>query len=217
MTAAKTPEEPRAWTLGVLAGGASSRMGRDKALLELDGETLLERCVSGCSSLAADVLIAAGADERSLPGRLAEVRVVVDARENAGPLAGIEALVAGTATSWLVVVPCDMPHLRAEHLQALVDAGEDADLVHYDGGEPRRSLPLALRIDWAAGAVRAALDRGRRRVDAIFDRGRVCAICLADRENAGKVFYNVNTPGDFVALQRPPGTRRAAPDDPNPR
>ena len=74
----------------VLAGGASRRMGRDKALMELDGEPLVARAVRLLSGVCSDVAVASG-DGRRLDGAGLGVRQVADVVPDAGPVAGIAA------------------------------------------------------------------------------------------------------------------------------
>jgi len=101
----------------ILAGGKSSRMGRDKAWLEVGGQTLLARQIG----LVRD----AGASEIFISGR-ADVdyssfgcRVLKDKFQNAGPLAGIERALAASTSPLLLVLAVDMPAMSAAFLQGL--------------------------------------------------------------------------------------------------
>ncbi len=88
----------------VLAGGRSSRMGADKALLQLAGTTLVQRAVQKLKRVADPVYIL---------GRRTELEafapLVPDLAENCGPLGGIEAALDNARSSWVLVVPVDMP------------------------------------------------------------------------------------------------------------
>jgi molybdopterin-guanine dinucleotide biosynthesis protein A len=103
----------------ILAGGLSSRMGRDKALLALrDGRTLLQR--------QADVLREAGVTNLLLsirPGAeqtLVGATIVADAVAGAGPLAGIAAGLRAAHTGLVLALAVDMPQLDHEHLRQLL-------------------------------------------------------------------------------------------------
>lgn len=101
----------------VLAGGLSSRMGRDKATLQRDEQTMLEFSQSLLASMGMEVFISGG--EQGLP----------DLVPQSGPLGGIYTAInhgqsVNTAIGALLVVPVDMPLLSAPLLQKLVDAGE---------------------------------------------------------------------------------------------
>jgi molybdopterin-guanine dinucleotide biosynthesis protein A len=108
----------------VLAGGRSSRMGRDKALLPWKGSTLIE-------SVAREVFLAAGSvtliGSRSLAGeRYGNLRfpVIYDQVEGSGPLGGLHAALSVTTAEWNLLVACDMPAVTHELLQELLAAAE---------------------------------------------------------------------------------------------
>jgi molybdopterin-guanine dinucleotide biosynthesis protein A len=93
------------WSGFVLVGGRSSRMGRDKALLELDGVALAARAAS---------LLAAVCDVVALVGDAARYGhlgypVFPDEAPAAGPLAGIVTALGRTASEWNLILACDMP------------------------------------------------------------------------------------------------------------
>ncbi|MDP8977916.1 MAG: molybdenum cofactor guanylyltransferase, partial [Actinomycetota bacterium] len=99
----------------VLAGGDSTRMGRDKALLRLGGRTLVERAVAVLADCCDPVLVASG-DGRRLPGP--GVEQVAD-RSGAGPLAGILGGLERSPHPLVAVVAVDMPYASAAVLRAL--------------------------------------------------------------------------------------------------
>lgn len=132
----------------VLAGGRSSRMGRDKALLPLEGEPLALR--------VAAVLRAAGCAPVALVGRqtaLWELGLPVVAEPETGdrhPLLGLAAALASLPGGLCLVCPCDLVGLRPEHVRALLARG--GPCVARTGG---RIHPLLAVLD-AAEAPRAA-------------------------------------------------------------
>ncbi len=98
-----------AFSVLVLSGGKSSRMGRDKALLQLDGETLLERSKRLGEALGAQQVLVS----RNEPG------FIQDLVHDAGPMAGIAAALPHCLTNWLLVLPVDMPLLTPAALEPL--------------------------------------------------------------------------------------------------
>lgn len=103
-------EQTAVFSMLVLCGGQSRRMGRDKALLELDGLTLLERCKNlGAELGATQILIS-----RNQPG------FITDLVQDAGPMAGIAAALPHCNSHWLLVLPIDMPLLTAAALTPLL-------------------------------------------------------------------------------------------------
>lgn len=99
----------------VLAGGQSSRMGRDKALLPINGKTLLEHQVALLDSLCARVYVS---------GRYDGFDCIQDALADIGPLAGVHAAATQFPTGALLFVPVDMPQIDAAHLKALINGHE---------------------------------------------------------------------------------------------
>ncbi len=96
----------------VLAGGRSSRMGRDKALLPLAGRPLVEHAVSKLRRLTPNVSILG-----SRPELASFAPLVPDLRESCGPLGGMEAALTHTSQEWTMIVPVDMPFLPAALLR----------------------------------------------------------------------------------------------------
>jgi molybdenum cofactor guanylyltransferase len=107
----------------VLAGGQSSRMKQDKALLSLKGETLIARCER--------VLFEAGAKQVWISRNQSGTNYLPDEIPGFGPLSGIHAAVSSTPLP-VLVMPVDMPLVEANLLQDLVSAGFTMEnTVHY--------------------------------------------------------------------------------------
>jgi molybdopterin-guanine dinucleotide biosynthesis protein A len=90
----------------VLAGGQSSRMGRDKALLELAGQPLVSHAVTKLRRLCAEVSILG-----SNPELAAYAPLVRDSHDGCGPMAGIEAALRSSKYDWNLILPVDVPFL----------------------------------------------------------------------------------------------------------
>ena len=90
----------------VLAGGASSRMGRPKALIEIDGRTLLDRAVGALTAAAIDPVIVVGGDQAAIEA--AGHRFVPDEYPGEGPLGGIISALGAVDTDLVVVLACDL-------------------------------------------------------------------------------------------------------------
>jgi molybdopterin-guanine dinucleotide biosynthesis protein A len=90
----------------VLAGGRSSRMGRDKALLQIGDKLLVEHAVTKLRRLCADVNILGSDPELETTAPL-----VRDIHSGCGPLSGIEAALVHSRHDWNLILPVDMPFL----------------------------------------------------------------------------------------------------------
>jgi molybdenum cofactor guanylyltransferase len=144
----------------VLAGGPSSRMGADKALLDVGGEPLVLRAVRTLAALCEDVVVASG-DGRRLAGL--GVAQVADVEGGAGPLAGIIAGLESATHQLVAVLAVDMPHANAAVFRLLADrwSGEPAVVPVVDGHEQplhaiwTRDAAVPLRDLLAAGQLSA--------------------------------------------------------------
>lgn len=185
----------------MLAGGASLRMGRDKAGLVLpDGRTWLERQVGVLREAgAAEVVVAAGGREADIPGVSAAVADVVP---GAGPLAGLAAVLSAARSRWVVVLAVDLPCVTASWVGALV-AEALRSRVGVVPGEPGAWEPLAAAYPVEAAAVAAeVLASGERRlwrfVEAAVRRGLVVSRPVAPDER--ELLRNANAPEDLRGL-----------------
>lgn len=175
MPAMPTATERRPCIGVVLAGGQSTRMGRDKALLDWHGHPLLERQL--------DALRASGVDALQVSGDRPGYRGVADARPGLGPLGGLASIVAGVAgEADLLVIPVDMPLLGAALLRRLRTEQPQAHGLRCAG----HVLPMRLRLDAESRALLDALLREgepRRRSLRALQQAVDCAeIALADDE-----------------------------------
>ena len=148
-----------------LCGGASLRMGRDKAWIQIGGEPLVARALRALDGVAARVVLASGAAPRYASlGR----ECALDPLHAAGPLAGLAAGFAAARTPWLAFASCDLPFADLRLWQALLERAAQAglDLVRY---ESRAGLEPAVFVARAevGEAVRQALAAGERRLVAI--------------------------------------------------
>lgn len=183
----------------VLAGGASRRMGRDKATLQYEGRTLVERVVSAVATRCDPVFVMAA------PGQaLPELPAVVlrDEVRGAGPLLatgrGLRAAAdAGAELAFVCAV--DMPYLSGDVIDALVGpaARVRADVV----------LPWDGRDHYLAGIYRTAL---ADRVDALVAAGERSMRALVDRVDTQRIVMaeqraltNVNTAAQLNAVTPP--------------
>jgi molybdopterin-guanine dinucleotide biosynthesis protein A len=183
----------------VLCGGRSSRMGRDKALIEIEGEPLVRRVARLLAEAASPVILAPGR-----PGRLGELGLaeVEDERPDSGPLAGIVAGLAASPTRLLAVVAVDMPLASPAvfRLLASLHRGEDAVVpVTSSGPQPLHAVYSVS----ALGALRVRLMEGDLRLGDALARLRVREVVeeeWAVADPTGRFAFNLNAEGDLGAL-----------------
>jgi molybdopterin-guanine dinucleotide biosynthesis protein A len=185
----------------ILAGGRSSRMGEDKAFLELDGQTLLARALALAGSVAAKVSIVGDTARFA-----AYAPVVEDIYPGRGPLAGIHAALAGATTELNLVLAVDTPFLEEELLRLLVEQARSSGAVvtvpRVAGGF--QPLCAVYRKPFAAVAEEA-LQQGRNKIDPLFSRVPTRILEpeeLARFAFAAEMFDNLNTREDVERATR---------------
>lgn len=196
----------------VLAGGKSSRMGADKALLRFCGRPMVEIAVEKLRGFCADVGIAGNRED------LAEFAPVVwEGRVDVGPAAGIEAGLSAAKQPWVMFIPVDVPLVPGEFLRRWADSVLDMAKVG----------PIALSHLWVSNeqpafcmirsdkeeAFRAALESGERRLALLFHRAEGADVHWVhdlydiygfrpyegpDTDTVDRWLMNVNTPEDLA-------------------
>lgn len=182
----------------VLAGGRSTRMGREKSTLILGGRTLLQRAVDALVAARVSEIVVVGAPGRTLPTIDAPVPVrrTDDAVEGEGPLQGILAGLEVARSPVSVVVGCDMPFLAPGLLALLARrATQGANLVvPLHDGRPQ-GLCSAWRRD-AIEVIRAHLAAGDRAVMSVEHDLEALLLppdAYAEHDSEGRSFVNLNT------------------------
>jgi len=149
----------------LIAGGASSRMGCDKALLPVvwheQPVPLWRRQLSVLESLHPDELILSGPSRVDMPSSLV---VLADRIASKGPLGGIAACLGHIKSNWLVVVAVDLPRIDADFFRELLRQRQDTGVVPVRNG---RFEPLAAVYPKSASAVaNKRLERGDLKLQA---------------------------------------------------
>jgi molybdenum cofactor guanylyltransferase len=180
----------------LLAGGGSRRMGRDKAGIEFEGETLASRVVRTLAEVCQEVLVASG-DGTHLAGL--GLQQVADPVPEPGPLGGIVAGLEAARHPLVAVVAVDMPFASPTLLRMLAEmaAGQDALVPVTDRGPQ----PLhAVYVTGAATAFRAEIDAGRLSVRAALASVRTRYVTPGEwtaADPSGRFAENLNTPEDL--------------------
>jgi molybdenum cofactor guanylyltransferase len=181
----------------ILAGGTSSRMGRDKAWIEFEGKPLIR--------LAVDKLRHQGLSELFISGRVGvdysalECPVIFDLEPGLGPMGGIERGLHECASPLLLVLAVDLPHLTTGLLEELA-----AHCDHWTGIVPKVNgelEPLVAIYPKRCHAFAAQALAGMRRAARAF-----AGACLRERAvraytvspASAHCFTNWNTPADAM-------------------
>jgi molybdopterin-guanine dinucleotide biosynthesis protein A len=210
----------------ILAGGSSSRMSRDKGLLDFGGIPLILHTARLFESLVTEVTVVGSPHRYGALGLRTiadeDGAQAVDATDEPGrgPLAGIAAALAATHSHWNLIVACDLPYLSGEWLNWLITralrsrAGVEAVVPRTERGIE----PLAAAYRRECGApIAAALARGVRKVSDALEELHPDFVHPREWrriDSNGLVLRNMNTPGDYEearnwwAAQRPGANER---------
>jgi len=188
--------------VAILAGGRSSRMGRDKALLVVDGTTLLERQIELAWSLGPREVWVVGRPQGELGPLTA--RGIVDAQPGQGPLGGLATVLAATTADHVLLLAVDLPALTREFLERVLAARIRSAAVvprSAHGWEPT----VAVYPRSFAAMAQAALDAGRRAIHELIakweEKGFLRSLPIAAED--GPILVNWNSPADLPVTNRP--------------
>ncbi len=191
----------------ILAGGRSSRFGRDKLAEPIDGRPLLDHAIDAVRSLASEIVVVVAPDGAlALPDHVILVR---DPIAFEGPLAGLLAGLRASNEPVVLVIGGDMPSVVGAVVDSMVEAlvpSADAVVLEHDGRA--RPLPMLLRRDPALAAATRIYATGERRLRAITEHLATHVIPeptwrLLDPD--GLTLHDIDTPAD---LQVPRVSRR---------
>jgi molybdenum cofactor guanylyltransferase len=191
----------------VLAGGGSTRFGRDKALAEIDGKPMIRRMSDLLAGVAGEIRVVARPATHANLG----IPIVADRWPGEGPLGGIitaleQTQLSDTSCEWNLMVSCDMPFLTQEWMIFLARraAASDAQVVlprsHY-GLEP---LCACYKTE-ARNALQAIFEGGVRKVTQALQQLPMEVLDEAAWkrfDGAGRLFWNMNTPADYDEAKR---------------
>ncbi|MCS7023454.1 MAG: molybdenum cofactor guanylyltransferase [Bryobacteraceae bacterium] len=176
----------------VLAGGKSSRMGRDKALLPFRGTTLVQHVAQVVARAVGNVTLVGPAERYAHLG----LRVIEDQWPGFGPLAGIHRALLDCPADWAVIVACDLPYLSPDLLSWMLkftatEVETDVFLATLDGVRPEPLCGVYRKtIVTTAGA---ALLAGRRKVVDMLSGLRIQMVPVSD----ARLLTNINTPSEW--------------------
>jgi len=183
-------------TAYVLAGGKSTRMGRDKAFLPWGNGTLLSHAVKLAGTVAANVSIVGEAQKFAPFGS-----VVEDVYRERGPLGGIHAALSSTTTELNLMLAVDLPLIEAQLLEYLVSrarqSGAMITVPRARGGY--HPLCAVYRREFGEFAEKSLREK-KNKIDSLFTTARTCVIEEKEMEHAGfsaGMFGNVNTPEEL--------------------
>jgi molybdopterin-guanine dinucleotide biosynthesis protein A len=197
----------------VLAGGKSSRMGMDKALLPFCGRPMVEIAVEKLRGFCEVVTIAGNREDLAAFAPVAE-----EMRVGVGPAAGIEAGLRVARQPWAMFMPVDVPLIPGELLRRWAEEAMRVEMTVSFLGTGGKQPAFCLLKQERLGALTRLLDGGERRLEVLLNRtaeadgyaswmydeyelyGRI-EDGAPDQETLARWFANVNTPEELAEAE----------------
>jgi len=182
----------------VLAGGKSLRLGRNKALEEIGGQSLIQRVIERLELLGTEIIVVVAHADQVFPPD-SKAKIVVDAYPGKGALGGIYSGLKVASSFHNLVVACDMPFLNIDLLRYLMELSPDFDVVIPRlkvGLEPLHAVYSKRCLD----PMEAALGEGRLKIADAFPTLRIRYVEQAEVEKFDPYrlsFFNINSKADL--------------------
>ena len=195
----ETNSKPRALSVGVLAGGKSSRMGQNKALLQIESKRFIDRICGELSGFS-EVLISAAKkgtyEDMGLP-------VVYDERVDIGPLEGIYQILSHAKEDYVFICAADMPFLKKELVEYMAEfVSSDYDcycLVDEEHIHPLCAIYSKKILD----IVREQIESGNYRIMQVLRKVRTKYIKLSQSCFDRRIVRNINTREEYAECLKP--------------
>ena len=184
----------------ILAGGKSSRFGANKALSRIEGDRLIERLCRAVGSVTGRMMLITHtpADYAFL-----ELESRADLVPRCGPLGGIYTALRTAQTPLCLCVACDMPFIRPEFLEYMVEQSPGYDVV-VPVNDGRMEPLCAVYRETCVPAIEDRIQSRRYKIAGFFDEVRVLRLVPGDGGfHDADMFFNINDRADYAeALKR---------------
>ena len=191
-------------TVVIQAGGASSRMGEDKALKLFLGRPLIQRVIERLTPIADELIVTTN---RPAEYAFLSLRLVADLKPGRGALGGPYTAIASATHPLVAVVACDMPFASAKFFEGAhsLMLEKDADVVIAKTDEGYEPFHALYRRESCLPAIESATAADQWKVISWFQKVNV-QISNPDEikslNPSGLCFWNLNTPAEFLEAER---------------
>jgi molybdopterin-guanine dinucleotide biosynthesis protein A len=180
----------------ILAGGLSTRLGRDKARLKIDGVTMLARIRTTAENANLRLTGYANTKKGELQPRVRVLRK--DAVPRCGPLGGLITALRSTRARGVLFLACDMPLITPMLLRRLFRASADGKCATFTAQEQRVGFPLILPVSDLA-VVEEQMSAGRLSLQSLAEKLHARRLLVPAHSEE---LDNVNTPADLARVER---------------
>ncbi len=185
----------------ITAGGRSSRMGIDKAWLEIEGEPLIERTLASLRTVTPTVAIIANTDGYASLG----VPVFADTHQGVGPLEAVRVALSNTQTNRVLLVACDLPFLTADLFSFLLSIPSTSEAVVPLSADNQLEPLCAIYSKDSLETVNDLIERGERKMAKLFEEVATRFVEFEEirqLDGAHLFFENINTLEDYERTLR---------------
>jgi molybdopterin-guanine dinucleotide biosynthesis protein A len=184
----------------ILAGGASTRMGKDKAELLLDNQSFIQRIADTLFAVTRSVTVVGRSSSDS------RLKTAVDVYPSWGALGGLHAALQACTTDWAFVIACDLPFVTSQLVSHLADKRNQYEAVvclQTDG----RPQPLCgfYRVEPCLSLAAKLIEQGKRRPLDLLESVNTHWVPfseLTELARSEEFFVNINTPEDYYEAIR---------------
>jgi molybdopterin-guanine dinucleotide biosynthesis protein A len=180
----------------ILAGGKSSRLGRDKALERIGGQYLIERVIDSLSQLGDDIIVVTAA-----PDQLSDLNIekVLDTYPRTGAKVGLYTGINASLSFHSLVVACDMPFLNINLLRFLLDSAQSFDAVIPRIGDKIEPLHAVYSKN-CIPVLEEQISKGKLKISALFSEINVRYVGAEEIERYDPQhlsLFNINSEADI--------------------
>lgn len=200
-------------TVVIQAGGASSRMGEDKALKPFLRRPLIQRVIERLAPIADEMIVTTN---RPAEYGFLNTRLVPDLRPGRGALGGLYTAIASASHPFVAVAACDMPFASQNFFESAhrLIVQEEADVVIVKTDEGYEPFHALYRRETCLPAIEAAIDADQWKAIAWFPQVKVRTLSpdeIKIFDPSGLCFWNLNTPEDFLQAEQRAGLQDKQP------
>ncbi len=187
-------------SIAILAGGKSSRMGRDKSFVELEGKPLIGHVIERVSQLSLPITIIANHPQAY---QVFGIPVFTDVLTERSSLGGLYSAIYHSQTEYTLCVACDMPFLNPMLLNYMISVSTDGDAVVPMIGEHPQGLHAIYRKTCLAPMLQELKNNHLkiREFYRLVNTHRIDEATLRQYDHDLRSFANVNTPEALEAVK----------------
>lgn len=173
----------------VIAGGKSSRMGTNKALIKYNGKMLIEHTISIIQPLVTKIIISSNVSILK-----SKYQNIADTIIGIGPIGGLYSSMLESDTELNLIIPCDVPHVKTELYQQLIENSHNVDAVIPRLPNGKLEPLVASYNKSILPIIEHSINNGDYKLINLLSRLNVKYIDVVDEEQ----FKNINTPNDIL-------------------